>query len=98
VTATGQWLVIAAICDCDRVAITVMDHWAAGTEAPDQCEMTAVGPDWRPLVPYLARDLHHASGCPISGMCTTVYVRDPEHQTALRDEVVRLVYATAEAA
>lgn len=93
----AKWLVIASICDCDRVAITVMEHWKPGTEAADPGEMTATGPDWRTLVPYLARDLHRASGLPISGMCTVVYVRDPEQHWPLRNEVTDLVYATADA-
>src|SRR5690606_30709344 len=59
---TANWLVIAAVCDCPGVAVTVMDNWQPGTEAPGPGEMTATGPDWRTLVPYLARDLARETG------------------------------------
>lgn len=94
---TANWLVIAAVCDCPRVAVTVMDNWTPGTEAPGPGEMTATGPDWRPLVPYLARALARETGLPISGMCTVVITRDREQHAQIANEVTALVYATADA-
>jgi len=93
---SGDWLVIASICDCDRVAVTVMDRWAPGTEAPDPGERTAVGADWRPLVEQLARDLQRETGLPISGQCTVVHAQDPDQRQALASEATELVYAIAE--
>ena len=90
------WLVIAAVCDCPRVAVTVMDHWTPGSEGADPGELTATGPDWRPLVRDLAARLHRETGLPISGMCTNVFVRDNAQHWPLRNEVTELVYAVAE--
>lgn len=90
------WLVIASICDCDRVAITAIEN-PADTEPEDDGAIYTTGPDWRPLVPYAARALNEASGRPISGMCTVVYPRESAQREALTTEAVNLVYATADA-
>jgi len=92
----ANWLVIAAVCDCPHVAVSVMDHWTPGSEGADPGELTATGPDWRPLVRDLAVRLHRDTGLPISGMCTFVYVRDREQQAALCNDVTELVYALAD--
>jgi hypothetical protein len=99
VTTTTEWLVIAAICDCGHVAITVMNnHDPDNTEPSSDEEITATGPDWRPLVPKVANALHDRTGCRISGMCSTVLVRrdHADQKPALLTELTNLVYATAE--
>lgn len=89
----AQWLVVAALCDCNRVAITVMDRWTPGTEAPDPGERTAVGADWRPLAQRLALDLRQATGRPISAPCSTVIARDTDRRLQLAGELTELLYA-----
>lgn len=92
----SNWLAIAAVCDCPRVAITVMDNWTPGTEAADPGELTATGPDWRPLVQDLAVRLHRDTALPISGMCTVAITRDRALQAALSKDVTEFVYAVAD--
>lgn len=101
-TETGfagrEWLVIAAICDCNRVAITVMDDYdPANTEAGDD-EATATGPNWQALVPVVAHALMERTGLTLSGMCTVGSTKDPEARAALTTEAVNLVYALADSA
>lgn len=74
---TGDWLILASICDCNHVAITVME---AGTYPPDSIEpdgdleVTRRGVDWHPLVIEAAQELHQRyPDCRISPMCTSAY-------------------------
>lgn len=94
--SAALWLVIASICDCNRVAITVIEN-PSDLEPEDDGAVYANGPDWRALVPYAARALSTESGRPISGMCTVVYPRDSAQREAITTEAVNLVYATADA-
>lgn len=93
---TATWLVIASICDCNKVAIAVIED-PADIEPEDDNSVYVTGPDWRSLVPYAARALNEASGRPVSGMCTVGYPRDTQQRQAFTGEVVELVYATADA-
>jgi hypothetical protein len=92
------WLVIAALCDCGHVAVTVMDDWTPGSDqAEHDHEVVVTGPDWRPLARYAAREVHRRTGLRISGMCTAVYCRDAQEQQALRSEATSFVYGLADA-
>lgn len=95
-TPAPEWLVIAAICDCNKVAITVMNnHDPANTEAGED-EVTATGPNWQALVPVVAHDLMNRTGLTLSGMCTVGSTKDPDARAALTTEAVNLVYALAD--
>lgn len=96
-TGSREWLVIAAICDCNKVAITVMNnHDPANTEADDN-EATATGPDWRTLVPAVASALQERTGLALSGMCTVASTRNPDARATVTTEATNLVYALADA-
>lgn len=93
-----RWLVIAAICDCARVAITLMDRWQPGTERAGEDETTAiaVGDDWRYVVPSMAREHSRDTGLPISGQCTVTIADDPGGE--ISRQATALVYAVADEA
>lgn len=97
-SAAREWLVIAAICDCNKVAITVMDDYDPATTEAGENEATATGPNWRDLVPVVARDLMERTGLTLSGMCTVGSTEDPDARAALTTEAVNLVYALADSA
>lgn len=91
-----RWLVIASICDCDRVAVTLMDRWQPGTECAGEDETTtiAVGDDWRYVVPSMAREHSRDTGLPISGQCTVTIADDPGGE--ISRQATALVYAAAD--
>lgn len=90
------WLVIAAVCECDKVAVTVMDAAAcdqnASAEADGEHEIVATGTDWLPLVEQTAKAMAERSGVPISGQCTVVVARDQKQQQAIDDTATALLY------
>ncbi|TGB13300.1 hypothetical protein [Streptomyces sp. MZ04] len=95
---TGHdWLVLASVCSCDGVAVTVMGRWESGTEEPGgEDEVTAVGPDWKPLAALVARELHDYTGLPVFARCTVAYARCREGDAALTTEAVEFMYALAD--
>lgn len=79
---TSDWLVLASICDCNHVAITVMEPGAYdhNNTAPGAGEVTLTGTDWRPLVVEAAQELHQQHpDCRISPMCTTAYATNSDN-------------------
>jgi hypothetical protein len=93
------WLVMASICDCNKVAVTVMnapsdpETWKAGWDGADpMSEVVKVGEDWRPLVREAAMEMAQRTSLMIGACCTAVYVDDPQ-RLAMENEVVPILYA-----
>ncbi|MGW0805965.1 hypothetical protein [Nonomuraea sp. NPDC002799] len=93
------WLVIASVCDCPHVAITIMHTSACdpnGSAEADGDEIVLTGPGWRDLIEPAARALAARTGLRISAMCTTVMVKADQDKTAISNEATDLIYAMAE--
>ena len=93
------WLVMASVCDCNKVAVTVMDApsdpetWQAGWDGADpMSEVVRVGEDWRPLAREAATEMAQRTSLMISACCTAVYVDEPQ-RPAIENEVVSILYA-----
>ena len=98
------WLVLAMICDCDLVALTIMNRahvadtdeaWSPGIDgAHPGSEVVMSGPDWRPLIVEAAKEMRDRSGRPISTLCTTASVGDAVQCRALEEEASEILYST----
>lgn len=95
-TNTARYLVLAAICDCEGVAISVLDDcYDPHHLEPEENEVLYVGPDWQPLVTRAAAELHARTGLPVLARCTVVV---SQRQAQLTDEVTDALYAAYGAA
>lgn len=104
IAETGaQWIVIASICDCGHVALTIasadtLDPNASADAEHDE-EVVVCGDDWRQLAITAAMTLHTATGHPISAMCTVVDTKDRDEWRArgmcspFEEEVTAFMYA-----
>lgn len=92
-------LVLASICGCDHVAISVFEPGVADptyNEPHSDLEVVLTGPDWRPLVVQAATELHQRyPDCRISPMCTSTYAADRSRDAgfALDELVTNAMYA-----
>lgn len=96
-TAPPKWLVSACLCDCDKVALTILEGCKLDPEATltadDDNEVVATGDDWRDLYRPVALEMATRTGRPISGCCTTVVTGGDN--TGIEDAVTQWAYASA---
>ena len=100
-TEPPDWLVIAGLCDCNHVAMSIIhpDCFDPHASEPEgEYEAVARGADWAPLVAPLAVTVAERSGLPISAMCTAVYLpraddmNPTEQEHAAQQQIVNDVY------
>jgi hypothetical protein len=82
-TTRPAWLVLATICSCNKVAVTIMDRahvsdideaWAPGFDGADpDSQVVMSGPDWRPLIVEAAKQMRERSSLPISPGCSETF-------------------------
>ena len=77
-TEPPDWLVIAGLCDCNHVALSIAHPECfdadESIEPVHDNEVVAYGARWQALVAPLAITMAERSGLPISAMCTSVYL------------------------
>jgi hypothetical protein len=99
IAADARYLVVAALCDCGGVAVSVLDGcYDPSNLTPDPDEVLLVGPDWRPLVTRAAGELQKSTGAKVLARCTVAMVpsRLPDHRERefeLTTAVTDLLYA-----
>lgn len=108
-TERPAWLVLASICDCNKVAASIFDRanvsddaWSAGFDGVDpMSEVIRSGPDWRQMLVETTMEMAERTGLTISDCCTAVYVgdlsnrNDPQRQ-AIEEEAAAILYALAD--
>jgi hypothetical protein len=104
------WLVVAAVCDCRKVAVTIMEApsdpatHVAGWDGVDPAdEVVKAGDDWRVLVTEVATEMAERTGLPIGTCCTAVLVGDfsdvkDAQRRAIEDEVYPILAGLQDAA
>jgi hypothetical protein len=98
----SDWLVVATVCDCNNVAVTIMD----GSRLPDDYSWADASPeeiglsglDWRPLAIEAAGAMARRTGLLISPCCTVVAAGDDEpRQRAIENEASEILYPLQDA-
>lgn len=90
----ADWMVVAGICDCNHVAISVLDgsRYDHNNIEPDANEVIRIGSEWRPLVVEAATLLHQQRPeCRVSPRCTATYAArgsGREQEFELEDAVI----------
>jgi hypothetical protein len=98
ITADRRYLVVASICDCGGVALSVLDGcYDPGNLTPDENEVLLRGTDWRPLVVRAARELQESTGVNVLARCSVAYASSSrpdqrEVEDALENEMRDVLY------
>lgn len=94
----SDWLVIASVCDCHKVALPLMSTDSldpnASLEAEGDHEAVALCDDWPATAERLAIEMHTRTGLRVSGACTVVCAK--RNKERLRNELVDLAYRIAD--
>lgn len=94
----SDWLVIASVCDCNKVALTLMSTDSfdpnASAEAAHDDEVVALCDDWPATAERLALEMHIRTGLRVSGPCSVVYAK--HDQERLGGELLDLAYRVAD--
>lgn len=87
------WFVVAAVCDCNKIGITVMDAARVQDTSTSEDEAVATGHDWRQLVTDTATEMHRRTGLKPSGTCA---VADRADDLTFVNELAAHVYRVAD--